>query len=443
MKRKITRVFTNNIGLKMLSLLIAFVIWLIVSNIDNPVKSVLFRNVPIDVINEDSVTDIDKVFDIVSEEKVIIKVTEKKSVINSVSKDGSDFYVVADMENLTEMGTVPLVVTCANPSITMDEMEIVPSSMKVKLEQKKQLEFVVNVSIVGQLRGYEVGKTEILQGKTIQIAGPESMVDKIGQVVASCNISQLQSNHRIQSSLTIYDKNGDLFTENQMSRLQIKDAAGVPLSENTVTVEVEMWKLENSVPLEIGTTGTPAEGYELGDITVLPAEINLVGEQSALNKLNGKLAISDLIDISGAKESFTTEVDLEDTLASIDDIRIASDSESVISVSVNIEKNGDQTVSVPLSALDIQNKPKKMTLTYSPADVVIITVHSDSLKELAVDDMKAAIDLTECTEPGIYEIPVQIELPKEYTLLKPVSLIVTADKEDAKKKETTDSEEEE
>ena len=123
--------WTSNLSLKFLSLFVAFLIWLLVANVNNPTRSLLYRDVKIDIINEDSVTEIDKVLDIVSEDTVTIKVTAPKYVHETLTKDS--FTVIADMENLSAMNTVPLTVTCSNPSVSWANMEIVPSTLKVEL----------------------------------------------------------------------------------------------------------------------------------------------------------------------------------------------------------------------------------------------------------------------------------------------------------------------
>ena len=324
--------FTRNLGLKFLSLLVAFLIWLLVVNVDNPTKSILIKDVVINVINEESVTEIDKVFDIVSDETVIIKVTERRSVLNSLSKE--DFTVVADMENLNEMNSVPLTVTCRNPAVTLDEMEIVPSSMKVKLEQKKQSEFVVTVNTTGKPdNGYEVGKTEVVQGKTVQIAGPESILNRIGQVVANVNVAGVKTDQRVTAVLQVYDKNGDPV---QMSRLQIKDSSGVLLSDNTVKVDVLLWEVMADIPVEVKTVGTPAEGYQLAGVSTIPVTVNLVGTQEALARLNGKIVLEEAISIAGATESIEEDLDITETLSSIEGLRLVADADPTISVSVQI-----------------------------------------------------------------------------------------------------------
>ena len=79
--------WTSNLSLKFLSLFVAFLIWLLVANVNNPTRSLLYRDVKIDIINEDSVTEIDKVLDIVSEDTVTIKVTAPKYVHETLTKD--------------------------------------------------------------------------------------------------------------------------------------------------------------------------------------------------------------------------------------------------------------------------------------------------------------------------------------------------------------------
>lgn len=132
--------------------------------------------------NVESVTALDKVLDVVEDDvygdTVIIKVKERKSVLKSLT--ASDFEVVADMETMNEMGSVPLRVECRNPAVTLDEIEVIPSVQKVKLEPKKQSEFIVNVVTNGKPEnGYEVGTTEVVGGKTVQVAGAESILKKI------------------------------------------------------------------------------------------------------------------------------------------------------------------------------------------------------------------------------------------------------------------------
>ena len=427
MKYKLTR----NMGLKLLSLFVAFGIWLLVVNVNDPMSVRLFRDVKIQQENVESVTALDKVLDVVEDDvygdTVIIKVKERKSVLKSLT--ASDFEVVADMETMNEMGSVPLRVECRNSAVTLDEIEVIPSVQKVKLEPKKQSEFIVNVVTNGKPEnGYEVGTTEVVGGKTVQVAGAESILKKIDKVVAEVNTARIKSDQRLTGNIVIYDKNGDKLTS-QMDRLQIKDSSGVLLSNNQVTVDVTLWQVMNDIPVKVETAGEPAEGYRITGITTIPVTINLVGTNEALARLGGEIAIADPVSVEGATENVTQEIDLSETLSSLEGVRLVADADPTISVTVQIEKTGDQTIRVPLSTFEVLNRPDsaKMSLTVSPADEVQISVHAKAGEpNLKVSDIKASVDFSECAKEGVYEVPVNVQLPEGYTLVSEVKLVVTA-----------------
>lgn len=427
MKYKITR----NMGLKLLSLLVAFGMWLLVANVNDPMSVRLFRDVKIQQENVESVTALDKVLDVVEDDvygdTVVIKVKERKSVLKTLN--ASDFVVVADMETMNEMGSVPLRVECRNSAVTLDEIEVIPSVQKVKLEPKKQSEFIVNVVTNGKPEnGYEVGTTEVVGGKTVQIAGAESILKKIDKVVAEVNTARIKSDQRLTGNIVIYDKNGDKLTS-QMDRLQIKDSSGVLLSNNQVTVDVTLWQVMNDIPVKVETTGTPAKGYQIAGVTTIPVTINLVGTNEALARLGGEITVTDPVSVAGAMESVTQEIDLTETLSSLEGLRLVEGADPTISVTVQIEKTGDQTIRVPLSNLEVLNRPDstKMSLTISPADEIQVSVHAENGEpDLKVSDIKASVDLSECATEGVYEIPVNVQLPEGYTLASEVKLVVTA-----------------
>ncbi len=427
--------FTRNVGLKLLSLLVAFMIWLLVANVSDPTTVALFRNIKIQTVNEDSVAELDKVFDVVEDgvygENVVVRVRERSSVIKQLRV--TDFKVTADMEAVNEMGAIPLRLECSNPQISLDEMEVIPSVMKVKMEQKKQSEFMISVTTTGTPEnGFEVGTKEVVQGKTVQIAGPESLLRRIGQVEAEVSVSRLRTDQRITSVLKVRDKNGDTLTESQMQRLQIKDSDGVLLSNNEVMVDITLWKVMEDIPVQIKTSGKPASGYRIAKISTVPVTVNLVGTDEALARLNGKIVVQEPVSVEGASENVTKEIDLSETLSGIEGLRLISDTDPTISVTVQIEKSGDQILSVPLSNLEVLNRPDsdKIKLAISPADEVQISIHSEEGgKTLTLSDIRARVDLAECSKEGVYEIPVEIELPEGYTLAEEVKLVVTATKQ--------------
>ena len=434
MGHRIRKALLGNLWIKFLSLLIAIGIWLMVSNANNPTRTTLFMNVPITIVNQDAVADIGKVIEAQGSGTVTLRVTEKRSVLEQLNRTGSDFHVEADMNNITEMSTVPLTVTCDNPVITWDEIEISPPSLKVTLEDKVEQTFVASVSAEGVPgSGYEVGTSTIVQGKNIVIAGPGSLMHIINQVVAPVNVDGLQEDKTLQSTLKIYDKNGDTFTDAQFASLELKDEKGNVLTGHMVDVVVDLWRIRTDVPIRVKTTGSPVWGYRVSGITTIPERISVAGTEEALEALGAVFDVADPVDVNGATQDVTTEIDLTGTLSAMNGLKLITDADPSVQVEVAIEANGDVTLPIPLSAISFTNKPEKMDLIFTPADEVSVKVHalSEEAKKLSAEAIGLSVDLSVCAAEGSYELPVQVTLPEGYELASEVTLTVVSSKQAA------------
>ncbi len=433
MVHKIRQALLGNLWLKFLSLVIGAAIWLMVSNADNPTRTQLFTNIPINIVNQDSIADIGKVVEPEGNGTVTLRVTEKRSVLEKLSKSGSAFYVEADMNNITELNTVPLTVTCSNAAVTWDKIEVLPSSLKVTLEDKVEQTYVASVSADGSPAiGYEVGSTQILEGKNVVIAGPRSLMNIINQVVAPVNVAGMEADAVLSGILKVYDKNGAAFTDSQLSSLEFKDEVGNIITEHTVNVSVDLWKIKTDVPIIVTTTGSPAWGYNVTRITTIPETISVAGTDEALEALGNEFDVADPVDVSGAKETVTAEIDLTNTLAGMDGIKLITDADPTVQVSVVIEANGDVTLSVPLSDINFENRPEGMNLVVTPADEVSVKIHpqSEDAAQITGSDLTLSADLASCSEAGSYDIPITVELPEGYELAENVSITVVSTRQE-------------
>ena len=93
--------FTKNLDLKILSVLLSVVLWLVVVNIDDPVKNVQFSDVPVQILNDDLLKDKGLVYDVVDDSGMInVSVSGRRSVIEELSK--SDIIATADVKELKD-----------------------------------------------------------------------------------------------------------------------------------------------------------------------------------------------------------------------------------------------------------------------------------------------------------------------------------------------------
>ena len=427
--------WTNNLGLKVLSLLVSCLIWLVVTNTNDPESTQVYKNVPITIKNQDTITNANKTFTVVDGvDKINVYVTARKS-IRAALNSGS-FTVKADMENYNEaLGTVPLEISCEDARIRQEDLRIIPSSLKINMEDKVEQNFGVAVVTTGKAdKGYELGKTTIVSGDTIRIAGPQSLINIIGKVTILLDITNMNTNSTNLYPIRIEDKNGASLTDGQMGNLELKDSNGVSLQNNSAEVRTEIWKVYNDIPLKANVTGEVAPGFKVSSITLSPQTINLVATEEAIDELGGELTLKDDISVEGLTETQDYTVDLNDTLNQYDSIRLETDISSAITVHVGIDEVGSKTFQMPISDIIMHNTPADKKLIFSPADAISISVKTTDDTEsgdidITLDDITAEIDLKSCEINGSYTLPVEITLPQGYELVNEVKIVVNIEEQ--------------
>ena len=103
--KKAVGMITNNIGLKLLAVVISCGLWFMVDSITDPVEKKVFNNIPVEIINADLITNEGKVYEVLDgTDTVNVTAIGKSSVFDYVTRD--DLKAVADMSELTFMNTV-------------------------------------------------------------------------------------------------------------------------------------------------------------------------------------------------------------------------------------------------------------------------------------------------------------------------------------------------
>ena len=69
MKNKIT----TNLFLKVLSVIMAFLFWLVIINMIDPTVAKTFRDIPVEILNENVITSANQVFEVESGDTVMLR----------------------------------------------------------------------------------------------------------------------------------------------------------------------------------------------------------------------------------------------------------------------------------------------------------------------------------------------------------------------------------
>ena len=154
MKRRLM----NNVGLKALAFLSAFVLWLMVVNIDDPVKTETYHNIPVTVVNEEVLAETNQTYQIVDDTQMVsVTVSAHRSILNKIKNE--DIAAIADMKELTLNTQIPLMVMISGHEGDYDEAYTAPRNLQVKLEEEQTKKFPIVPATTGTVRdGYALGE---------------------------------------------------------------------------------------------------------------------------------------------------------------------------------------------------------------------------------------------------------------------------------------------
>lgn len=419
-KRKIT----DNIPLKIMSVAVAVVVWLIVVNIDNPVGTNYYTLTNVELINKEYVESSDTIGKMcMPEEKqdsIRIAITTNKKIRDKIKV--SDITATADLQQAVSLDTnpvmVPITVTCSVPGVTPNDIKVTPQNFSVNLDEKETQEFVVNVSRGDTKPGkdYEVGSLTANPEK-VRITGPKSLVNKIDKVNATISLDGNTQDFTQDVNLTIIDKNQEALSDSEMNSLRIENNA-------KVSVTARLWKIRQGVGISAGYVGSPASGYQVGTVTTVPDTISVAGSTEGLETLtqndNTITIPADSIDISGESRDVERKISLKDLLP--DNVKLTSDSSEDVWVTVSILPEGSREFTLSTKDIEVKNKPDDLQVTFETAQIEIrIKSDTEDLDDLNTEtDIKASIDL-KGKEEGNYKVPVTLSLPDGYETVENVS----------------------
>ncbi len=418
-KNFLTVVIMKNLGYKILSAVIAIVVWLIVINIADPVTTRTFSGLEVQVLNQSAITSINQVYEIVEGQSVDFVVKGKASVIRSLKL--ADFSAYADLAQLSPVYATDIEVKCdKNENIEIDTKN---KMMVVKLEEIDTKNVQVVVETVGDAAdGYCVGDYEV-KPNMITVSGGASKISRIDTLKVSVNVAGAKKSFSDSVEPIAYDKDGK---EIDSSYFTFSNN-GLNISEVAVNITIFRTK---TIPVVVRVNGIPKEGYVYnGEYEFTPESILISGPHKATRNLD-YLEIP--VDITGAEGEYETNVPLSNFLPEgVDTVN----SEENISVRVTLEKMQTKDISLGAGDIEIRNVPDGYTAELiDSAAVYSITVESTEKNLAGIDSetLKAFIDLKNA-EAGECFIQIQFDgvdagMIKSAPHLIPVFLY---DKEDA------------
>ena len=404
---------------------LAFALWFMIMNFSDPMTSATIRNVPVTVRNASYLESMGFSYSI-SDGYDTVSVTVKGSRSAVEKLTASSVSVVADMTQIVNMDATPVMVpvTVTAPGIATEDVSAIPGNISIEIEDMVNKDFVITPSVGGTTpaNGYEVGELSVSPEK-LTVRGPESLVDKIDRVIARVDVSRLRKDSALTPEFSVFDRNGEALTDSQMSYLTLS------VDNNDTSVSVDLYKVVTGVTVEVETTGTPVEGYQVGTITVTPAGIAVVGDDEALAELaaNGnKITITPengAVDVTDMYLDFDVNVDIRDYLPN--GISLAQDSSNTVVVTVQILPFNSKSVTFESRQIEVRGLSSGMNCVFGASRIEVKVSGSDeALATATANTIRASINVGGLA-PGTHTVPVDLILGEGLELAETPQVQVT------------------
>lgn len=394
MKEKLTR----NIGLKVLSIILAILLWIVITNVDDPIGPKTFRNVPVKILNENVIAALGQVYDVTEGETIDFTVEARRSIIDDLTE--SDFEVTADFAHLSDVHAVTIDILCpryGNKVVVTDGKN---QTMKISLEEISNKKFKVDVIQKGEpVEGYFVGK-KTASPNQIRVSGPKSRVDKVEQVCVEVDVTGVSGSYHTVVKPKALDKDGKEI-----------DATKLKFSEDYITVSIDLYKTK-TINLQITAAGDPASGYVMTRMEYEPKTIEVAGSDENLKNIR-YLSINQ--NISGAKDNIEKEINLEEKLQ--EGLTIVGEDQTAV-ISITIEKLVTKEIKIWPDDIVFINKPTNLNVSIkTPGPITMKVKGPESLmNDLNRFNIKPHLDMYN-SSTGSHMKQIKLDLSDQMTLV--------------------------
>ena len=390
----LAKFFFGNLWIVLVSVVLAFVAWFVISvnefpEIDKSLIGIPIEAEPTDFMKSNNLQIIGEYTGTTD-----IRISGKRYDISDLKAE--DFTAALDLSNVRRAGTYDLsvLISCKNDKIDYSLLENTQMAVTITVDEIATREFPIEASApdISLPEGYYVD--EITSNPpTVAITGSVSVLDEISRVEANAvyDGSTLES-HEVKTGLTIYKSNG--------SRV---DNSTVKLSTDSVLVNIPIL-IQKELPLKFRFTGVP-QNFDIDTLgyTMQPTSIMVAAPDGSINNLS-ELELEDpinLTDIRINQTVSTVPIKLPDgykNLSGINSVRITWDIADY------------SKLDFPVSNITIVNEPDNMNVSVITQELTLTVIGpSEDISALSSSDFYVTANLLSTSlHDGSQDVPVSI-----------------------------------
>jgi len=380
----------NNFGLAMLSVALAFAVWMFISDTEQSTKTGWFRgDIPVQPVSVPEGLTLAAL-----PPNVTVRIEAPEDVFDNLAVE--DFRATINLAGAAVGGSDVEIRVQVLSEADVKVIQVLPDRLSVELKPVVSQLVPVVADVVGSPPiGYEA-QQPVLSPQQVLVSGTEDLVKQVKSAVATVNLSGAVGGVRQSYSLVARDDRGF-----------IVDGVSLEPDNADVEVKVEQRQFERLVAVSPSVRGSPAAGYNVTAVEVDPPSVTLLGPSDILNVTS--VVLTDDIDISGATSDIFRTVSL----------RLPSSASvsggATVSVQVRIAAGqGEATFGVAPTTTGLGSDLRVASIT--PLVEVRLQGELPVLRGVIPDQVKVSVNLTGLVA-GTHRVEPRIEAPPDLQVL--------------------------
>ena len=385
----------HNLWLKLFSLVLAFVVWLVVVAYYNPETTNMIRDLPITVGTEQTVLEERGLILVTELEKTVdVKIEGRREKLAMISQD--KVRATVDLSKITKAGEydLPVVISIDGQSVNTVSQSV--QTVTLKVENIISAQFTVEALVKGKVAKGRVME-QTVNPTMVKVTGPESVVSKILAVQA------------------IVEQ--DVFSESGVyeSRMRYLDRYGNELDSTYLTLDADSVKMnifvteEKEVPLQLeilNSAGGNDSTYL--NVEIEPKTIMITASADILSSINS-VSLGNL-DVSEITDTYHQEMDLilPNGVKNIDNVTKAK-------VTINMDKIVTKKFTLSAAQIKLDNLPSNVKAQVVEQSVkVTVRGLSDDVNKLKATDLTLAADCKNIAQTaGTNRMSAYVKFPQD------------------------------
>lgn len=385
---QVLRNFIKSLPTLLLSFALAVAVWISAVSAADPVQARVFpRSVTIEHLNLDPSL-------IISDEAVsqaTVTLSAPTSVWDVMLTERAPVRAWIDLAGLGP-GTYTLEVKVQALHQPVREVSKTPPSVEVTLQRLLTQELPLTLDRRGEPAVGFRADAPTLSHTAVTISGPESEVQRVRSARAVLDLTQASDNLSRVVDVQVLDENE-----------QPVDNVSVTPAQVTINQPITQMGGYRNVVVRVITTGKPALGYRLTNVSVSPPTVSVFSNNPQLvESLPGFVETSPL-DLTGVKD----DVEVGLTLNLPAGVTVVGEQNVVVQVGVAAIED---SITVSGLVIDVSGLPPELAARLSPTTVdVIISGPVPLLDKLKPEDISVVIDLTNVVA-GTYQFAPRVSV---------------------------------